>query len=61
VMPVAKNGSTIKVVVGVIFLRARDRLLFAYVYAPYKDQETVKWMRKTTENWADAIVKSNEQ
>lgn len=61
VMPVAKNGNTTRMVVGIIFLRARNRMFYAYVYAVYKDQETVKWMRKTTENWADAIEKSNEQ
>jgi hypothetical protein len=61
IMPISKDGNTTKMVVGIIFLRARNRMLFAYVYATYKDQETVKWMRKTTEEWADAILKSNEQ
>jgi len=61
IMPILKNGNTTRMVAGIIFLRVRNRFLFAYVYAPYKDQETIKWMRRTTEDWADAIVKSNEQ
>ena len=61
IMPVTANGNTTKVVAGIIFLRVKNRLLFAYLYNVYKDQETVQWMRKATEEWADAILKANEQ
>lgn len=61
IMPVTTNGVTTKVVAGIIFLRVKNRLLFAYLYSVYKDQETVVWMRKTTETWADAILKANQQ
>jgi len=61
IMPVTTNGVTTKVVAGIIFLRVKNRLLFVYLYSVYKDQGTVIWMRKTTENWADAILKANEQ
>jgi hypothetical protein len=61
IMQVTKNENTTNVVTGIIFLRVKNRMLFAYLYSVYKDQETVKWVRKTTEDWADAILKANEQ
>jgi len=61
IMPVSKKGGTTKMVTGLILLRVKNRMLFDYVYAAYKDQETVKWVQKTSEDWADAILKANEQ
>ena len=61
IMQVTTNGNTNKVVAGIIFLRVKNRMLFAYLYSVYKDQDTVKWVRKATADWADAILKANEQ
>jgi len=58
-MPVTVNGTTTKMVAGIILLRVKDRAMFAYLYAVYKDQDTLIWLRKTTQDWADAILKAN--
>ncbi len=54
------SGSNVKVVAGCALLRVKKRLLFAYLYAEYKDEDTIKWIRKTTEEWSDAILKANK-
>lgn len=61
IVPVSANGTTLKMVNGSVFVRAKDRLLFLYLYAEYKDQDTLKWMRRTSEDWADAVLKANTQ
>jgi hypothetical protein len=37
----------------------KNRLLYVYVYAKYEDKSTVDWVLKTTQAWADAILKQN--
>jgi hypothetical protein len=61
IMPVSSKGSTTTMVGGIILLRVKNRMLFAYLYATYKDQETVRWVRKTSEGWADAILAANKE
>jgi hypothetical protein len=56
----AMSGNNVKVVAGCAMLRVKNRLLFAYLYAEYKDEDTIKWIRKTTEEWSDAILKANK-
>ncbi len=46
---------------SVLFLRVKNRVLYAYIFADYKDQETVKWLRKASEAWADQILNANMQ
>jgi hypothetical protein len=60
-MSVSLNGQSTNMIAGIILLRVRDRLIFAYLYSIYKDQESVRWVRKATEDWADAILKANQQ
>lgn len=60
ITPVSGGGSTTRTVSGVIFLRVQNRLLYAYVYAPYTGDDSVQWVRKTSEQWADAILKANQ-
>lgn len=43
-----------------ILIRVKQRLLYAYLYARFKDTETVKWLGYTSEKWADAILKANK-
>jgi hypothetical protein len=57
--PVTVNGTTIKMVVGTVLLRARNRVLFAYFYEIYKDDQTPAQVRAVSEQWADAILAAN--
>lgn len=61
VVPYSMKGTNIRVAIGADVIRAKDRLLFLYVYVAYKDQESLKWMRKTSQDWADAVLKANAQ
>lgn len=57
---VSDGGSSRKMVSGVTTLRVQNRLLYAYVYAPYTGEDSVQWVRKTSEQWTDAILKANQ-
>ncbi len=57
--PMASNGKTENMVNGVALVRVKNRLLYVYVYAKYEDKSTVDWVLKTTQAWADAILKQN--
>ena len=61
IMPVSTKGTTVKLVMSVTVLRVRDRILFSYLCAVYKDENTVLTLRKTAEQWADSILKANTQ
>ncbi len=52
-------GNTAKLVAAMTVLRVQNRLIFAYFYSAYKDEDSVQWVRKTSEQWADAILKAN--
>jgi hypothetical protein len=60
VMPVSMGNVNVKMGMGGVLLRVRKRLLFVYLFSEYKDEDTVKWIRKTSEAWADAILKANK-
>jgi hypothetical protein len=57
----AAKGPTTKMVAGIGLVRVQNRILFLYVYSVYKDDTSVQWVRETSEQWADAILKANEQ
>ena len=59
-MSVTTHGTTTNMINGSAVLRVRNRLVFVYVYAVYRDQSSLQWVRKATEDWADAILKANE-
>jgi len=40
-------------------MRVKERLIFVYLYAEYKDEESIVWLRRTTEAWCDEILKLN--
>jgi hypothetical protein len=60
IMPLSMGGENMKMGMGGALMRVKQRLLFVYLYAEYKDEETVKWLRRATEDWADAILKANK-
>jgi hypothetical protein len=60
IMPYNINGTTIRVAMVVAVLRVRNRVLFSYTFAHYKDEGTVNWVRTTSEQWTDAILKANQ-
>jgi len=53
--------SSVKMVAGITILRVQNRLIYAYFFSAYKDEDSVQWVRKTSEQWADAILKANQQ
>lgn len=59
--PVSMNGKSLKMIVGVIFVRVRSHVLFAYLYSAYKDQSTTEQVRAVSEQWADAILAANPE
>jgi hypothetical protein len=61
IVPVSTKGTTTRMVMGLSVLRVQNRLLFAYLYSAYKDDESVQWVRRTSEQWADAILAANKQ
>jgi hypothetical protein len=61
ITPVTFATTSKKMVTGMNILRVQNRLIYAFVYAAYKDDDTVQWVRKTSEAWADAILKANKQ
>lgn len=56
----SQKEASSKKMLSVCFVHVKSRVLFAYVFADYKDIETVKWLRKTSEEWADAILSANK-
>jgi hypothetical protein len=61
ILPVSAQGKTVKVGAGVAILRVQNRLIYAYLYSIYKDEDSVKWVRKATSDWADAILAANKK
>jgi hypothetical protein len=61
IQAVSLAGNSVKMVVGVTILRVQNRLIYTFVYSAFKDDDSVQWVRKTSEQWADAILKANEQ
>jgi hypothetical protein len=61
IQPISAAGISVKMVAGVTVLRVQNRLLYAYVYSVYKDEDSVQWVRKTSQQWADAILNANQQ
>lgn len=60
IMSVKENTRTTKMICGLCTLRVKSKLIFAYVYSEYKDEDSVNWVCKTTENWAKALLNANQ-
>ena len=41
------------------FIRASNRLLFAYIYATYESQKDLDWLRIASQQWANDIISVN--
>jgi hypothetical protein len=54
------GGKTMKTGVGGAILRVKKKLLFVYLNAEYKNEDTIKWLRKATEQWSDAVLQANQ-
>jgi hypothetical protein len=54
------GGSIVKMGVTVILMRVKNRLLYVYLYAEYKNDNTITWLRKMGEKWGDQILKANK-
>lgn len=61
ILQVTSDGNTKMVLTGATLLRIKNRFVFGYLYTAYTGQESLNWMRKATENWADAILAANKQ
>jgi CxxC motif-containing protein len=58
-MPVTTNGKTMNMVASIGMFRLRNRLVLGYIYSEYKDEDSVHWVSRVTEEWADALLKAN--
>jgi len=56
----AKDRSMQKAL-SVLFIRVKNRVLFGYVFADYEGPDTVKWLRKVSQDWSDAILAANAE
>jgi hypothetical protein len=61
ITPYNENGVTTRRVGCLAFLRVRGRILSAFTYATYKDESTVNWVKTTSAQWAEAILKANQE
>lgn len=61
IVPVTSHGVTSRVLNASVLMRVRNRLLFVYLYADYKDEATYKWVGDTAEGWVRHILAANNQ
>ncbi len=60
VLQMIANGAQKKVAAGISVIHVQERVLFLYTYAEYVNEDSVKWVRTTAEQWADAVLKANQ-
>jgi hypothetical protein len=58
---VSSGGVTMRAISASVLLRVRDRLIFAYIYGSSDDEKSLKWVEKTTEQWANEILTANSK
>lgn len=51
----------IPVLCGGTIMRVREKLIFAYVYAEAHDKDAMQWVKSTSKQWAESIIKANGQ
>jgi len=59
ITPVSVGGKSMLIGKGAVMIRVKDRLLFLYLSTEYKNVATIDWLRYTTEEWANSILKAN--
>jgi hypothetical protein len=60
IMPISAHGNSARMAAGLIVVRVQNRVLFLYLYFNYKDESSVEWVRATSTEWADAVLKANQ-
>ena len=58
-MDVNSGGKTQKMIGGMALIRSQGRLLYTYIFTHYAGDDSAAWVRTTSEQWADAILKAN--
>jgi hypothetical protein len=59
VLRVSAGSASITKVLSLIYMRAKNRVVYAYFFADYQDQGSISELRRTSERWANAILESN--
>ena len=54
------GGQDVTMAVGIGFVRARERLLFTYLYEPYTGDDSIVHLRGALEAWTDALLAANK-
>jgi hypothetical protein len=54
------DGSSSRISAALALIRAKQRMLYAYVYRPYESPETIDFLRKIADAWTDTILIVNE-
>jgi hypothetical protein len=44
---------------GTVMQRVKERLIYCYVFAPFKDESSLEWVRKTSTQWQEQVTKAN--
>ncbi len=60
ILPVSENGITLQRAMSLAIIKVNNRVLFTYLYIDYKDEDTIKQLRATVEQWTDAILGANK-
>lgn len=60
IMPVSGNGITLQRAMSLCIMNVNHRIVFTYLYMDYKNEDTIKQLRASMEQWTDAILKSNQ-
>lgn len=54
------NGVSSRVVGCMAFVRVRGRILSLFTYATYDGEGSVNWVKTTSKQWAESILKANQ-
>ena len=57
---VSAAGITKRIVCGTSFLRLNNRMIYMYVYATYKDDSSVQWVKDISTKWIKEILATNK-
>lgn len=59
ISPVSVGTRVMTMGMGGAVVRVKKRMLFVYLFSQYQNEESIEWLRSTTEQWADAMLKQN--
>lgn len=59
-MALKQGDQSTTMAAGIALLRVKQRLVFAYLFRKYESPDTIGWVRKNLEAWADAILTRNK-